>query len=340
MHTDPQKILLIGKVGKRIGMGHLVRLSSLYDILRPVYETTLLINDDKAGLEFANRGGIRFNYYKSYTDIIKFIKKIGNPAVIIVDILYFPLKDLRVLKNYCKFLIVFDDLHKLVDKQIEGVIICPQETFKNKIEYKKYTCIVKGADFFPLKNTYRLYRKRKIFSNSVKHILISLGGFPAREDILFLIGNLDDCLDKKIFIHAVLGYSLFGLNKLFSKRIVIHTKLEDLGALITKADLGIISAGFVKFEFMCIGTPFCIVSINSHQKELAKKFSSKGYGIYLGYAKALRAKPKNFCKKINYLLYANLLRKEMFLRSRKLIDGNGDVRLLKFISDLLERERM
>jgi spore coat polysaccharide biosynthesis predicted glycosyltransferase SpsG len=104
-----------------------------------------------------------------------------------------------------------------------------------------------------------------------------------------------------------------------------------MAEFIAGMDLGIIAGGFIKFESMCIGTPFVLISLCAHQEKLAKKFANRGYGIYLGAIKNILAHQDRFKRKIEDFLVNETLRKEMFEKSRQLVDGKGSSRILEMV---------
>lgn len=337
MKKKPNKprILLIGSGGRNIGLGHLVRLSTLYDALYPFYDIRLLINQEPMAMDFAKGHNIKFHSYKDYSGIVRFLRNRSRHDLIITDMPRMSKGILKALQGYCASLIVFDDLRQWVDKKIKGLIICPQEVCKNAEEKGRGHLILKGVDYFPMRRIFARYRSLKVFKNSVHNILLCLGGATPIRNNLLLARLLDTHLDKGISIHAVLGYTPEKIMGSFSERIFFYRRLESMAGLIAKADLGIISGGFIKFEFMCIGTPFCSLSLEDHQAELAKKFSRKGYGMYLGNVKDLARYPEDFYKKIDRFLSANSLRKRMFLRTRRLVDGKGTRRMLALADNFI-----
>jgi spore coat polysaccharide biosynthesis predicted glycosyltransferase SpsG len=262
---------------------------------------------------------------------------LGNIAVIVIDMLNIPVTVLKYLRNYCDLLIVFDDLNRLENSHFKGIIVQPQETFRQETASRNQPYVIKGADFFPLRRIFRVYRVKKSFRAHVRNILVTLGGSAPASTISMLIRVLDSTLEDRIFIHAVLGYSLIGEKRYSSKRVIIHQNMKNLAAFIAKADAAIISGGFTKFECMCIGTPFCIVSRNAHQRKLAEKFSTRGFAVNLGHIGSRKSDAVDFGNKVLKFLRNDSLRHTMFKKTRKLVDGKGSVRILKLVNAHLER---
>lgn len=333
-----KKMLFIGKGGKGYGMGHLVRLCALYDFLRYRYQISFLINDDSRARRFMKRKKVKVYTYREFSGIFKFRKHGDKNLVVVVDMLSIPESALKKIRKNCGLLVVFDDMHKSTGNNIHAAVICPQEIFESRISFNQGNLVIKGADYFPLRKDFITYRKRKTFRNPVKNVFISLGGAPSSSHTLAMARILDGFLDEKLKIHVVLGYVPPKSGKSFSKRVIFHQQVDSMASLIARMDLGIIAGGFIKFEFMCLGTPFCMVSLNAHQKELAEKFSSAGYGIYLGQVNTVVSRPESVRRKVNMLISDSSLRRKMFLKSRGLVDGKGSTRFLELIDKLTKKE--
>jgi UDP-2,4-diacetamido-2,4,6-trideoxy-beta-L-altropyranose hydrolase len=333
------KLLIIGKGGKKEGMGHLVRISALVETLAPTYLVTVLVKQDHFGEFFFKQKGIDCFTYQDNRGLYLFLEKTtraGKYAAIIVDIYRISINVIKRIENYCYFLVNFDDMQRRLQYSINGVFLCPQEPFNREIESRGPTGVVKGTDFFPLRQIFSRYREQHRLRKNVTNMGIILGGVPSQDYTLQLIRLLDHFLDKTINIHAVMGFDPGEiLNQSFSSRVHIGKNLDNMAAFITEMDVGIIAGGFIKFEFMCIGTPFLLVSLCNHQQKLARKFASKGYGVYLGEIKYLIANPGKFRRKIESFLSNETLRVEMFENSRRLVDGQGSSRILEIVNSLI-----
>jgi spore coat polysaccharide biosynthesis predicted glycosyltransferase SpsG len=333
------KLLIIGKGGKKEGMGHLVRIGTLVETFTSNYLITVLVKQDRFGEFFFKQKGINCFTYQDNRGLYLFLEKTtrtGKYAAIIIDIYRISINVIKRIENYCDFLVNFDDMQRRVQYPIDGVFLCPQEPFNREIEFRGPTVVAKGTDFFPLRQIFARYRQQHRFKKKVNNIGIILGGVPSKTYTLQLIRLLDQFLDKTVNLHAVMGYDPGELSShRFSSRVHIGKNIDNMAAFITEMDVGIIAGGFIKFEFMCIGTPFLLVSLCAHQQELARKFASNGYGVYLGEIKNLIANPGKFQRKIESFLSNETLRVEMFENSRQLVDGQGSVRILEMVNSLI-----
>jgi spore coat polysaccharide biosynthesis predicted glycosyltransferase SpsG len=339
LKQQKQKLLIIGKGGKKEGMGHLVRISALVETFAPNYLVSVLVQQDRFGEFFFKQKGIDCFTYQDNRGLYLFLEKTtrtGKYAVIIIDIYRISINVVKRIENYCDFLVNFDDMQRRIQYPIKGVFLCPQEPFNREIESRGPTVVAKGADFFPLRQIFTRYREQHRLKKNVTDMGIILGGVPSQNYTLRLIRLLDHFLDKTVNLHAVMGFDPGEIhNQSFSARVHIEKNVDNMAAFITEMDVGIIAGGFIKFEFMCIGTPFLLVSLCKHQLELARKFAAKGYGIYLGEIKNLIANPGKFQRKIESFMYNEALRVEMFEHSRRLVDGQGSSRILEIVNALI-----
>jgi spore coat polysaccharide biosynthesis predicted glycosyltransferase SpsG len=341
---DNAKLLIISKGGKKEGMGHLVRASALVETLPPNYHVTLLVKQDRFGEFFYKQKGIDTLTYRDNRGLYRFLEKTTvheKYAVIIVDIYRISIGVIKKIENYCDFLVNFDDMQRRIQHSIDGIFVCPQEPFKQEIVTRGTVTVLKGTDYFPLRGVFTQYREQKRFRKDVKNVGILLGGVPPRTYTLELTRLLDSFLDKKINLHVVMGFKPEEIKGvLFSPRVHIKKKVDNIAAFIAEMDVGIIAGGFIKFEMMCVGTPFLLISLCDHQQKLARKFAAKGYGIYLGEIKVLIANRKKIQRKMESFLLNQTLREDIFGNSRRLVDGKGSSRILEMVKSRIDNRRL
>jgi spore coat polysaccharide biosynthesis predicted glycosyltransferase SpsG len=334
------KLLFIGKGGAKEGMGHLVRIASMQEIFAPQYEVSVLAKHDSFGDFFFEQKGIAYFTYRDNRGLFRFLEQSGGYRVIVVDIYRISLAVVRRIQAYCRVLVHFDDMKRRINRSLNGfnttcVFICPQEPFNSTIETRGTITIAKGTDYFPLRRVFKEYRAKKRFNGSVRHIGLILGGVPTGERVVALTRMLDDFLAKHIDIHVVTGYDPAEIDTgCFSSRVRIIKNVDNMAELISGLDLGIIAGGFIKFEFLCIGTPFLMVSLCAHQETLARRYAARGCGVYLGKMGELTANPARFEKKMNAFLANREKRETMFNNARRLVDGDGSSRILAMVNRL------
>jgi UDP-2,4-diacetamido-2,4,6-trideoxy-beta-L-altropyranose hydrolase len=335
--VNTPKLLIVAKGGKKEGMGHLVRIGTLLEEFAHGWDITILVQQDNYGESFFRQKGIDVSTYRDNRGMYRFLEKTGKYQTIIIDIYRISIDVLKKIEKYCDFLVNFDDMQRRVKHKIKGAFICPQEPFNRVTYHHRAFTLARGADYFPLRKEFLEYRGKKHFQKEVRNIGICLGGVPEPGETLELIRLLDQFPGEKINLHAVMGYeSERSETSTFSKRVHFYKNVDNMAEFITGMDVGIIAGGFIKFEFMCIGTPFLLVARAKHQQELARKFSEKGFGIYMGTLKQILAHPTAFEQKITDFLSNTGLRKKMFENSRRLVDGKGSTRILEMVNSAIE----
>jgi spore coat polysaccharide biosynthesis predicted glycosyltransferase SpsG len=328
------KLLFIGKGGAREGMGHLVRIRTMVTDLSPHYDISVLSLQDSFGDFFFKKEAIDVFTYRDNRGMYRFLEKSGRYAVIIVDIYRISIDVLHKIEQYCERLINFDDMQRRIRHRINGAFICPQEPFNNEVSMNETTLTVKGTDYFPLRDEFRKVRQQAAFRRQVSTVGVILGGVPTQSYTLELIRLLDRILEPAVEISVVMGYKPGDFDTQdFSSRVNFLKNVEQMGAFIAKLDVGIIAGGFIKFEMMCIGTPFMLVSLCEHQHRLARKFSADGCGVYLGKIAAVLGHTENTRRKIERFISDTAGREKMFHHTRRLVDGRGGERILELVKN-------
>jgi len=328
------KLLFIGKGGAKEGMGHLVRIRTMVTDLAPHYDVGVLSLQDSFGDFFFKQEAIDVFTYRDNRGLYRFLEKSGRYAVIIVDIYRISIDVLHKIQQYCDRLINFDDMQRRVRHHINGAFVCPQEPFNSDVSVNETTLTVKGTDYFPLREEFRRVREQAEFRRHVSQVGVILGGVPTQSYTLELIRLLDRTLEPAVEISVVMGYAPGDFDtKDFSSRVKFLKNVDRMAAFIAKLDVGIIAGGFIKFEMMCIGTPFMLVSLCEHQHRLARKFAAAGCGVYLGKIADVLGNPENTKRKIEDFITDITMRETMYHHTRRLVDGKGGERILKLVKN-------
>jgi len=326
-----KKILLITRGGKGYGLGHVLRALAVGKALAASSDVTLIaMGDASCASCLKNPGpGIDVKTFRDDRGLFLHAEKTGFFHSVIIDMLYTPVSFIDRMKKICGRMMIFDDMARCKRGGGNIVIVRPQETCLWSGGKQGSGAVIKGADLFPLRPEFMFYREIKKFSSDVDDILISLGGAARRKDLDLITGILDRAIPGDINLHIAGGYTGSGRKTVQGRRITFYDGSINMAEIITRVDLGIIAGGFIKFEFMCIGTPFCMLALNEHQRVLSERFSKKGFGIALGRFGDISGHRERFPEKVSGFIADKDKRKEMFLRSRKLVDGRGIVRILK-----------
>jgi len=335
------KVLFIGKGGSKAGLGHLVRIEALMRGFVHRFDVSVLANLDDIGRYFLLRQGINYFSFRDFRGMLTFLERKPQFDIIFVDMYPPPKSHLFAIKNHCDLLLCFDDMGHVMDETFHCVWIRPQETFNHRIYSIGKTTVVMGSNYFPLRPDLLIARKDKQMTGQVKNMAIILGGAPQEKNIYELTRVLDGFLDQHINLHVVGGFDEKQTEwASFSPRIFPVRNVNHMGDFINRMDIGIIGGGFIKFEFMCVGSPFAMISLCSHQEKLGRRFSSQGYGDYLGKLTYCLKNPQTFKQKILSLISDENRRSEISTRSRRLVDGQGSQRILQLADDLIKGKKI
>ena len=324
-----KNILFVTEVGlPPKGTGHLVRsLNILYEIKN--IKKYVLINNLSKNLHLKKISTVNILYYHNKKKINFEIFKNKN-FIVIIDLFSPKLYFLYQIKKYFDKIILFDDLHQI--KKNIVTTIKPQETYRNKIIYKKNNFEYLGSDYFLINNNYVGLRKKYFIRKNVKNIIVCLGGFVTKKNIKKVSNFLLSIIDNHINITFATGFS--NINTLnINKRISIISK-KDLSKILHKYDLCFTAGGFTKFELFCIGMPLFYIPTNEHQRKLSIKYAANGYGVYLSKIDNLKKHKNNYKLKIIKIINSYENRKKMYIRNRSLVDGKGLKRILNIIKNL------
>lgn len=338
MNTTREKLLFIGKGGKKEGMGHLVRIATLAEVLAEKYDVTVITQQDRFGDFFFKQKRVGCDHYKNNRDLYGFLQKTGPYRVIIIDVYRIGIAVINRISQYSSFIINFDDMRRRVKHGIKGAFICPQEPFNHSLEKTGERMVFSGTDYFPLRPVFAETRVTRKFRPGVFRVGIILGGVPSKSVTLEFARQMDEILAPYVCLDVVLGYDPDEVNeKSFPGRVHFLKNVENMAAFLASLDVAIIAGGFIKFEAMCMGTPFALVSLCSHQQKLARVFAHEGYGIYLGPVGKLTGTAMNqgaFKRKMLAFIGNKSLREEIFTRSRLLVDGQGSERIAELVTQL------
>jgi UDP-2,4-diacetamido-2,4,6-trideoxy-beta-L-altropyranose hydrolase len=205
-----------------------------------------------------------------------------------------------------------------------------------KFSIESYTMLLRGPTYSMLRDEL-LVREKKKHHDSVKTILITLGGSDPDNYLLEVLQSLDT-LTTKVDIQAVIGpfnqflSQLKSYEKQSSANITLITSPEKMVDFYLESDLAVSAGGSSCYELAYFGIPNFIITIADNQLGIAQEFDRQHLSVYLGMKH--QVKPEVIKDKIKVLIENHSLRKQMSQQERNLIDGNGKKRVV----DCMERE--
>lgn len=303
-------ICFIVKANKKIGSGHLIRCKALAE-------------------EFRKIVGCNIKFFSKIS-----LNEISNFDICITDLPNIKKKELEQLKRYSKFLVNIDDGHKL--KFPSDVLVNPNLNPKVKNKFSRETKYFLGRNCIILRKEFNWYaRKKKKISKKVKRIFICFGGSDPDNLTERLIRVLKEInLDKRIRIDIIRG-SLFGnpkeIEKLTkdNKEYILHKNIHNLGKILWKADLAIISGGTLLYEACVLGIPSIVICKNQEQDTESRFFFRNKGIINLGIFHNLN---KNRTSKVILELISDYQKRKLLSKKAKqLMSPGGSDRVARII---------
>ncbi|MCB2297178.1 UDP-2,4-diacetamido-2,4,6-trideoxy-beta-L-altropyranose hydrolase [Clostridium tagluense] len=315
--------------GTEIGMGHIMRTLVLAKELYKIHDVFYICRVDNP---LSEKYRIGIEKIKSQGFVVKKIRK---------DFILFDLKDIKgdllitdsydVDENYFDETkkmfgktVYIDDMNLyyfnvdfLINQNIDGV------DFAYKVNND--TRLLIGSEYIMLREEFKDVSEKYI-KEKVNHIMITVGGADPHhitEQILDYIKMLD------YNFHVVVGPSFEKDNYLkdFENSKVTIYYNADMYEIMEKCDIAISACGSTLYELAVCGVPTLGLIIADNQQSIAKKMDELGMIKNMGwYNNLLKEK---FIHDLNYLCNDFVRRREMSLKAKKAVDGNGVKRILE-----------
>ncbi|MDC0865585.1 UDP-2,4-diacetamido-2,4,6-trideoxy-beta-L-altropyranose hydrolase [bacterium] len=240
--------------------------------------------------------------------------------------------------------LVIDDL---ANREHHCDILLDQNWFedkKNRYEglVSKSSTLLLGSEFALLNSKFANYRKNfKPHTGEVKRIFIFFGGSDPHN----LTGMAIEALSKSELSYLEVDVVIGG-NNMHRKKIEeitsnrVNTNLfiqvDDVAAIMEKADFALGSGGSSTWERMCMGLPMLLISFAENHDILLKDLVKNKYVSYLGHVNNVNT---NIIK--NALLKnisQSLLVKNQSEKIYKLIDGKGCKKVVEWVIGDLSRK--
>lgn len=320
---------------KEIGMGHLYRMMFLANQLFQKTGTSPMFvisgyQETKTLLDCNHLKYIEINRKDEANEILK-LSGLPKKDILIIDMC--DRDDAFIRKLTEKYFVVsFDDTKGGV--RYSDIVI--NSVVEGKFERENF---YSGTEYFLIRQEIGKYNlKKKNILNSIKTILISLGG----SDPCSLNFKMIDWLKELKFpgkINWVLGPSVNDKELIIERFNDLNLNIfplidyKDMGELYYHSDLCVSAAGFGLYEVACVGLPVISVCLYSHQVPTAKKFEERGCAFNLGYYKEFTQ--DTLKSAVLKLIDNQSLRSSMSRNGKEYVDGMGINRVLNIINKTL-----
>jgi spore coat polysaccharide biosynthesis predicted glycosyltransferase SpsG len=112
--------------------------------------------------------------------------------------------------------------------------------------------------------------------------------------------------------------------------------VADLPALLVDVDLVVSAAGTATWELLCLGVPSALVAVVDNQEASFARLSRSGLVAPLGVLPTIARDPSPAVATLRHLLDDPTARQELGARAWAAVDGDGRVRVVDALLDLLE----
>jgi spore coat polysaccharide biosynthesis predicted glycosyltransferase SpsG len=267
-------IFILTEAGGKEGMGHVVRLFALCQLINIENEVTAYIKiswdkDDCSGINFF------FKHVKFVKETIDAVNEIPAGSIIFVDAYNFNIADINRYKTEKRWKVLFiADVHPHVpdaDLLINHLPWISEKNYSNARIGK----MLLGSKYAILREAF--YKKKPVKEED--RIFICLGSGDVSQQILNIYTGLlkNGISPQKIdilFNRPIDGISLESLS--------LNLNADEVYTLISKANLCFIAPGNVSYEVFSIHKTTIMGYTSPTQVDVAKKFSDIGLCLNVG----------------------------------------------------------
>lgn len=200
----------------------------------------------------------------------------------------------RALHAVCPIKFVIDDL---ADRMHDCQLLLDQNLGRKQTDYQALIpnnthCFI-GLNYALLREEFLIWREKSLLKRQhpqLKTILISMGGVDRENMTARILNGLNHCeclKDNSIEIDIIMGVSaphiktIQCLSSQLPLNINVHVNVNNMGELLSRADLVIGAAGSSAWERCALGVPTIQVVLAENQREIAHYLALKGASLTL-----------------------------------------------------------
>lgn len=326
-----KKTIIIKTDGSnKIGLGHIYRSINLAKELKKNNFRIVFLTNSIIVKKIVPKSFIVINYKNDLNELIKILDEF-KPKIIVIDKLEENKKELKIMIEKT-IIFTIDYIGKNKNFVKKGINILYQISGSQKKNS------FSGFKFAILNDSIKNKQPIEI-SKKVKKILIIQGGSDTPCNTPIIIDSLNQ-INEKLLINVIVGASFQCWKELddsithSSHKIKLHNNIKNIGKIMKLNDLAITGGGITCLELCHLGIPSVLICGAPFENETTSLLEKKGFGVNLGYRKKIsRKKIVNATK--NLMTDYNQ-RKKMNKVGKKLIDGNGTLRVSNEILRLIK----
>lgn len=238
-------------------------------------------------------------------------------------------RDLEGLRQAGFRVTLFDDENRLNSYPCDVVVNSAPGAERLPYRGLPETRFCLGADFFPLRDEFRLARAaRGDGGRAVSSMVVTCGGSDP-EDQTSRILETTAPATRNLDVIAVLGPGYRGRAESLAKtlpNVTCRRRVADMAALFNGVDLAVSAAGGTAMELAYMGVPTVLLALSNDQEKVAAALEAAGAAAYVGpWRERIEDRLRSSVETL-----ANggpEARRRMSAAGRKLIDGGGAKRV-------------
>lgn len=283
----------------------------------------LVLTDDKNNQIFYNKNVYftdKKNELKDFTRVINS----KNIQVIFLDLLKYNKNYIKKIKENFNIKIV--SFHENEDYSYHSDLLVNCNLDEEKKSIKKYSNLISGNKYIIFNQKIKKYLSIK----KKNQIFIYFGGSDPSDFTSIFINNLVNNLKQENFLIHVGNFKDREFQK---KKAYKNIKFINDGRKILKnlsqSKLAIVSAGNIMYESIFLNIECIVVAHNNHQDKFAKIAHKHDLVQYYGKDKEV------YLKFIYDFISTGIIKRQA--KKSHIIDGNGNNRIMKQISKLIDK---
>ncbi len=209
--------------------------------------------------------------------------------------------------------------------------------FEHKYQCEKETIQLLGTQYALVREIYRQKRKQATIRDSLKKVLIFMGGSDPDNQTLKVLNALT-LSRRKVDADIVLGPA-FQHKDMIEKeasrngiRYSIHQNLDHLADVMLRTDLAIGAGGLASLEMATMKLPMILMPIADNQRQIAQCLHEKGAAINAGWFK--NVDEQHIAKILTGLSLEKV--NQMSRIASRLCDGEGVNSVLEIMDSVLQ----
>ena len=327
----------------KVGMGHIMRCLSIAEAALELGSRPVFISADNDGRIIINERGFECTVLDTdYTDMEselgKLARILNREDIILVDSYCVTGSYLRSLGEMCKTAYLEDmgkpyPVNLLINYNIYALALAADYQKPPKPDK-----VLLGAEYMPLRDIYRYGIDYEV-RGKVSDVMITTGG----SDPHFAAGAILDEIFKNqqlsdgITYHMVSGPFNSFADRLKEKcggykNVILYEGLSSLKDLMKKCDTVITATGSTIYEACAVGVPMVCFYFAENQRQGAQALSQlteiKNAGCI---SEDRAATAKNIAYALLRCVSDFSYRQRLYIQEKKLIDGQGSIRLAQNI---------